>query len=119
MSRVKGASAKSRKVAKAIKEAKGFWGSRKNLSRIAQESVDRARKYAYRDRRQRKRQMRRLWITRINAAARLNDMTYSRLVAGLKAAEIEIDRKILADLAVKDPANFSRLAAEAKQALEA
>ncbi len=119
MSRVKGASAKGRRIKKARKAAKGFWGSRKNLSRVTQESVDRARQFAYRDRRQRKRQMRRLWITRINAAARQNGLTYSRMVAGLKAAQIDIDRKVLADLAVTDPRGFASLVEAAKQALEA
>lgn len=117
MSRVKGASARGRRLRKVQKEAKGYWGSRKNLSRIAQESVDRGRKYAYRDRRDRKRQMRRLWISRINAAARQNELNYSLLIAGLKAARIDVDRKILADLAVADPQAFTRLAREAKEAL--
>ncbi|MBW2617960.1 MAG: 50S ribosomal protein L20 [Deltaproteobacteria bacterium] len=119
MSRVKGASAKSRRIKKVLKEAKGYWGSRKNLSRIAQETVDRGRQFAYRDRRQRKRQMRRLWISRINAAARQNELNYSRLITGLKAAGIGVDRKILADLAVTDPQAFSHLAREAKDALAA
>ena len=119
MSRVKGAQAKSRRIKKVLKEAKGYWGSRKNLSRIAQETVDRGRQFAYRDRRQRKRQMRRLWISRINAAARQNELNYSRLITGLKAAGIGVDRKILADLAVTDPQAFSRLAREAKDALAA
>lgn len=118
MPRVKGASAKGRRIEKAKKTAKGYWGSRKNLSRVTQESVDRALQFAYRDRRQRKRQMRRLWITRINAAARLNSMTYSTLIAGLKKAAIDVDRKVLADLAITDPAGFASLASEAKQALE-
>jgi len=119
MPRVKGASAKRRRIEKIHKAAKGFWGSRKNLSRMTQESVDRARKYAYRDRRQRKREMRRLWIVRINAAARANEMSYSRFMAGLKAANIEMDRKVLADLAAADPKAFSQLAGLARQALGA
>ena len=119
MPRVSGASAKSRRIKKARKAAKGYWGSRKNLSRVMQESVDRGRQFAYRDRRQKKRQMRRLWITRINAAARLNEMSYSRFMAGLKAAGVEVDRKILADLAITDPAGFTALAEAAKKALAA
>ncbi|MBW1713428.1 MAG: 50S ribosomal protein L20 [Deltaproteobacteria bacterium] len=117
MPRVSGASAKRQRLNKVRKSAKGFWGSRKNLNRITQESVDRARQFAYRDRRQRKRQMRRLWIVRINAAARLNEISYSRLMAGLKTAGVEIDRKVLADLAISDPDGFGRLAETAKQAL--
>lgn len=119
MPRVKGASAKGRRIEKARKAAKGFWGSRRNLSRVTQESVDRALQFQYRDRRQRKRQMRRLWITRINAAARINGMNYSNLVAGLKKADIQVDRKVLADLAITDPAAFAGLAEAARQALEA
>ncbi len=119
MPRVSGAAAKSRRLNKVRKRAKGFWGSRKNLNRITQESVDRALQFAYRDRRQKKRQMRRLWIVRINAAARLNDLSYSKLMSGLKRAEIKVDRKILADLAVTEPAGFASLAEKAKQALNA
>ena len=117
MPRVKGASAKSSRLKKVHKATKGFWGSRRNLSRVAQETLDRSRQFAYRDRRQKKRQMRRLWITRINAAARLNGISYSHLIAGLKAAEIEIDRKVLADLAITDPAGFKSLAEAAREAL--
>ena len=119
MPRVRGASTKNRRLSKVRKAAKGYWGSRKNLNRITQESGDRALQFAYRDRRQRKRQMRRLWIIRINAAARQNDLSYSRLMAGLKKAEVAVDRKILADLAVTDPAAFTNLAQKAKQALGA
>ncbi len=117
MPRVSGASAKSRRLSKVRKQAKGFWGSRKNLNRVAQETVDRSLQFAYRDRRQKKRQMRRLWIVRINAAARLNDLSYSRLMNGLKKADITVDRKVLADLAVTEPAGFAQLAEKAKQAL--
>lgn len=119
MPRVKGASSKRRRLEKVHKLAKGYWGARKNLSRVTQESVDRALQFAYRDRRQRKRQMRSLWISRINAAARENNLSYSRLIAGLKAAKIELNRKVLADLAITDPAAFSRLAEQARQALGA
>ena len=119
MPRVKGASSKRRRHDKVLKAAKGFWGARKNLSRITQETVDRARQFAYRDRRVRKREMRALWIVRINAAARLCGLSYSRLMAGLKAAQVEIDRKVLADLAATDHASFAQLAEKAKQALAA
>ena len=119
MSRVKGASAKRKRLEKVRKQSKGFWGARGDWNRVAQESVDRALKFAYRDRRQRKRQMRRLWITRINAAARINGLSYSKLMNGLKSAEIDIDRKMLAELAVSDPAAFTALAEKAKQALSA
>lgn len=119
MPRVKGASSKRRRLDKVLKEAKGYWGKRKNWKRMAQETVDRALKFAYRDRRQRKRDMRSLWIIRINAAARLNGLSYSRLMAGLKLANVDIDRKILADLAATDPGSFGRLAETAKQALGA
>jgi large subunit ribosomal protein L20 len=117
MPRVSGASAKRRRLEKVHKLSKGFWNARKNLSRVTQESVDRALVFAYRDRRVRKREMRALWIARINAAARLNDLSYSRLMAGLKAAGVAVDRKVLADLAVTDPAGFASLAQTAKTAL--
>jgi large subunit ribosomal protein L20 len=100
-----------------MKGAKGFYGGRKNQTRIGREAVDRALAYAYRDRRNRKRDFRRLWITRINAAARLNGLSYSALINGLKKARIEIDRKMLADLAVHDAASFAKLATVAKNAL--
>ena len=89
--------------------AKGFFGARSRLLRTATEAVDRAMKYAYRDRRVRKRDFRKLWIARINAAARLNGVTYSRLIDGIKKANIDIDRKMLADLAVHDPKGFSQI----------
>lgn len=102
---------------KYLKRAKGFVGGKGNQYRQARETVDRALAYAYRDRRNKKREFRRLWITRINAAARLNGMSYSTLMNGLKRAEIEIDRKMLADLAVADAGAFSKLADAAKAAL--
>ena len=103
-----------RRRKKVLKLAKGYWGGRSRLFRTAQEAVDRAQRYAYRDRRTRKRDLRRLWITRINAAARLNGLSYSQLIYGLGRAGVEINRKILADLAVRDPEAFAAVAAEAK-----
>ncbi len=96
-----------------LKLAKGYRGGRSKLFRTAADAVDKALQYAYRDRRTRKRDFRRLWIARINAAARLNDLSYSRFISGLKKAGVEIDRKILAELAVSDPKAFSHLAAMA------
>jgi large subunit ribosomal protein L20 len=106
--------ASRRRRKKVLKQAKGYWGGRSRLFRTAREAVDRAQKYAYRDRRTRKRDMRRLWIARINAAARLNGLSYSQLIYGLGRAGIEINRKILADLAVRDPEAFAAVAEEAK-----
>ncbi len=102
---------------KVIKQAKGYYGRRKNVFRVATQAVTKAGQYAYRDRRQRKRQFRALWIARINAAARECGLSYSRLINGLKKAAIEVDRKVLADLAVHDPAAFSALAEKAKASL--
>jgi large subunit ribosomal protein L20 len=118
MARVKGGvSAKKRH--KAIKaKAKGYYGNRSRTYRSANEAVMHAGKYAFRDRRARKGQMRRLWIQRINAACRLNDTTYSRFISGLKAAEVEVDRKILADLAVRDAEAFTALVEVANSASE-
>ena len=98
MPRVNHAVATKKRKKKVLKLAKGYWGGRSRLFRTAQEAVDRAQAYAYRDRRQRKRDFRRLWISRINAAARLNGVSYSQLVHGLDKAGIDINRKILADL---------------------
>jgi large subunit ribosomal protein L20 len=98
---------------KVLKAAKGYRGGHSKIFKTASISVDRARRYAYRDRRSRKRDFRKLWITRINAAARENGLTYSRLMDGLHKAGIEIDRKILAEMAVNDPAVFSRVASMA------
>ena len=95
---------------KVLKLARGFRGGRSKLIRTAADSVDKALMYAYRDRRVRKRDFRRLWIARINAAARMNDMSYSRFIHGLKQAGVELDRKVLAELAVSDPAGFSQIA---------
>jgi len=102
-----------RRRKKVLKLAKGFVGGRSKLFRTAADSVDKALMYAYRDRKARKRDFRKLWIARINAGARMNDISYSKFIHGLKQAEIEIDRKILAELAVSDPGAFSQLAATA------
>lgn len=99
---------------KVLKLAKGYRGARSKLFRSATEAVDRALNYAFRDRRVKKRDFRALWITRINAAARINGLSYSKLVHGLKTARVEIDRKVLADLALSDPAGFTELASLAK-----
>lgn len=101
---------------KILDRAEGMSGSRKELFKVANEAVMHSLAYQYRDRRTRKRDMRRLWIARINAAARLNGMTYSTFTFGLKAAGVEIDRKVLADMAVKDQANFTRLVDMARTA---
>ncbi|MDT8421209.1 MAG: 50S ribosomal protein L20 [Desulfuromonadales bacterium] len=103
---------------KVLKLAKGYRGARSKLFRSATEAVDRALNYAYRDRRVRKRDFRALWIARINAAARENGISYSRLIHGLKKAEVALDRKIMADLAVNDPAGFSAIAETAKGQLQ-
>jgi len=97
--------------------AKGYYGRRKNVFRVAKQAVIKAGQYAYRDRRQRKRQFRALWIARINAAARECGLSYSRMIDGLKKAQVEIDRKVLADIAVADKAGFAALAEKAKAAL--
>jgi large subunit ribosomal protein L20 len=100
---------------KVLKLAKGFRGGHSKLFRTAADTVDRALQYAYRDRRQRKRDFRRLWIARINAAARMNDLSYSKLIHGLKKAGVQLDRKVLAELALSDPSGFSQIAALAGQ----
>jgi large subunit ribosomal protein L20 len=104
---------------KVLDKAKGYYGARSKVFRVAKQAVTKAGQYAYRDRRQRKRQFRALWIARINAAARDNGMSYSRLIDGLNKANIEVDRKVLADLAVFDAAGFSALAEKAKASLSA
>ena len=119
MARVKrGVTAKARHK-KVLKQAKGYYGARRKVYRVAKQAVIKAGQYAYRDRRTRKRQFRRLWIVRINAAARQFDLSYSRFMDGLNKAEIEIDRKVLADLAVHDIAAFGVLAEKAKASLAA
>ena len=102
---------------KIMQAAKGARGGRSKLYKSAKETVERGLRFAYRDRRRRKRDFRRLWIVRINAAARLHDLSYNRLIAGLKKADIEVYRKMLADLAVHDPAAFGELAEVAKKSL--
>jgi large subunit ribosomal protein L20 len=102
---------------KILKQAKGYYGARSRVFRVAKQAVIKAGQYAYRDRRQRKRQFRALWIARINAAARINGLSYSRFIAGLKKANIEIDRKVLADLAVHQQAAFAAVVEKAKAAL--
>lgn len=117
MARVKrGVQARARHK-KVLKEAKGYYGSRSKVFRVAKQAVTKAAQYSYRDRRQRKRQFRRLWIVRINAAAREFGLSYSRFMDGLNKAEIEVDRKVLADLAVHDRAAFGALAEKAKASL--
>lgn len=117
MSRVKrGVNARARHK-KVIEQAKGYRGRRKNVYRVATQAVTKAGQYAYRDRRNRKREFRALWILRINAAARECGLSYSRFIAGLKKASIEIDRKVLADLAVHDKQAFGQLAEQAKASL--
>ena len=118
MARVKrGVTAKARHK-KVLGKAKGYYGARSKLYKTAKQAVIKAGQYAYRDRRQRKRQFRSLWITRINAASRLHGLSYSRLINGLHKANIEVDRKVLADIAVHDPEGFGAIAEAAKAGLE-
>lgn len=119
MARVKRGNKRLLKRKKILKLSSGFWGTKSNAHRMAKQAVDKALAYAYRDRRQKKRQLRSLWIVRINAAARLHGLSYSRLIAGLKAAGSSLDRKVLADIAVTDPTGFAGLAEMAKSALGA
>lgn len=118
MPRVKRGVTAHAKHKKVISQAKGYYGARKNVFRVAVQAVTKAGQYAYRDRRQRKRQFRSLWIARINAAARECGLSYSRMINGLKKAEIEIDRKVLADMAVFDKPTFALLADQAKANLQ-
>ena len=106
-----------RRRKKVLKLAKGFRGGRSKLFRTAADAVDKALMYAYRDRRTRKRDFRRLWIARINAASRMNNLSYSKFIHGLKLAKVELDRKILAELAISDPSSFSKIAGLAAQHL--
>ena len=117
MARVKRGVIARRRHNKVLKQAKGYYGARSKVFRVAKQAVIKAGQYAYRDRRTKKRQFRRLWIARINAAARMNGLTYSRFINGLNRAEIAIDRKVLADIAVHDAAAFSAIAEKAKAAL--
>ena len=118
MPRVKSSVQHKKKRAKVLDRAKGYTGARSRRYRAAREQVMGSMSYAYRDRRARKGEFRRLWITRINAAARQNGTTYSQLMAGLKAAEIEVDRKMLADMAVRDPKAFAELVKAADDATQ-
>ena len=118
MPRVKGSFVTRQRRKKILKLAKGYYGAKHLLYKTAKEQVMHSLKYAYRDRRRRKRDFRKLWITRINAAARMNEMSYSRLINGLKLANIEINRKMLADIAVNDAKGFSALCKQAQKALE-
>ncbi|MFQ6069385.1 MAG: 50S ribosomal protein L20 [Candidatus Aminicenantales bacterium] len=115
MPRVKRGPRKKQRRAKILKLAKGYWGARSHNYRTAKEAVERALLYAYRDRRRRKRDMRRLWIIRIKAAAEANGVSYNRFIHGLHALNIQLDRKILADLAVNSPQTFLRLAQKVKE----
>ena len=117
MPRVKRGVVARRRHKKILKQAKGYYGARSRVFRVAKQAVTKAAQYAYRDRRQRKRQFRALWITRINAASRANGLSYSRLIAGLKEANVILDRRVLADLAVHDKAAFTKVVETAKSAL--
>lgn len=117
MARVKDGTVTRKRRKRMLKLAKGYYGSKHTLFKTAKEQVMNSYNYAYRDRRQKKRDFRKLWIARINAAARMNGLSYSKLMHGLKVAGIEINRKMLADLAVTDAAAFTALAEEAKKAL--
>lgn len=117
MARVKRGVIAHRRHKKILKLAKGYYGARSRVFRVAKQAVTKAGQYAYRDRRQRKRQFRSLWITRINAQSRVNGMTYSQFIAGLKRAQIQLDRRVLADLAVHDKPAFAAVVAQAKAAL--
>ena len=115
MARVKRSASRRDRRRKVLKAASGFWGTKSKLYRSAKEAVDRALRFAARDRRVRKRDFRALWIVRISAAAKLNGISYSKLIHGLKESGIDLDRKILADLAVRDPETFAKLAERAKE----
>ena len=118
MPRVKGSFVTRNRRKKTLKLAKGYFGAKHVLYKTAKEQVMHSFKYAYRDRRRKKRDFRKLWISRINAAARMNELSYSRLINGLKKANIEVNRKILADLAVQDAKGFTDLCKQAKKALK-
>ncbi len=118
MPRVKRGPRRAQRRKKILKQAKGYYGTRSRSHRIAKQAVDRAGQFAYRDRRNKKRNFRALWIVRINAAARQNGMSYNRLMEGLKKAGIDINRKMLADLAVRDPKAFAQVVETAQSALE-
>jgi large subunit ribosomal protein L20 len=115
MARVTGSVARNRRKKKTLKEARGQFGARSKLYRTAKNAVERGWAYSYRDRRRRKRDFRRLWIARINAATREHDLSYSRFISGLRKAGVELNRKVLADLAVREPEAFAELARIAKE----
>ena len=117
MPRVKRGVVANRRHKKILKQAKGYYGARSLIFRVAKQAVTKAGQYAYRDRRQRKRQFRALWITRINAQSRANGLSYSRLINGLKKADVQLDRRVLADLAVHDKPAFAAIVEQAKAAL--
>jgi large subunit ribosomal protein L20 len=119
MPRVKRSVHARKKRRKVLGEAKGYWGLKKSNYTYAKEQVERSLAYAYRDRKVRKREFRKLWIMRINAGARAHGLSYNQFMHGLKAANVELDRKVLADLAVSDPAAFGVVAEQAKAALQA
>jgi len=118
MARVKGGPRAHARHTKVVKNAKGYYGRRKNCFRTAVQAVEKAGQYAYRDRRVKKRDFRKLWIQRINAAARLHDMKYSTFMHGLKLAEIELDRKVLSDIAIREPEQFAAIAKASAAALK-
>ncbi|MDE1548644.1 50S ribosomal protein L20 [Jeotgalibaca caeni] len=117
MPRVKGGTVTRRRRKKVLKLAKGYYGAKHKLFKVAKQQVMKSNMYAYRDRRQKKRNFRKLWIARINAAARMNGLSYSKLIHGMKVSGNEMNRKMLADLAVTDPAAFTAIAEQAKAAL--
>ena len=118
MARVKGGTVTRRRRKRVLKLAKGYYGAKHALFKTAKQQVIKSGQYAYRDRKQKKREFRKLWIARINAAARLNDISYSKLMHGLKLAEIEVNRKMLADLAIHDAQAFTQITEQAKAALK-
>lgn len=117
MARIKRSAMRQKRHRRVIKEAKGYFGRKKSNFKIAHEQVMKSGQYAFRDRRQKKRDFRRLWIVRISAACDANDIKYARFIAGLKSAGIQLDRKILSEIAISDPVAFSKLAQQAKAAL--
>ncbi|MCM3739895.1 50S ribosomal protein L20 [Oceanobacillus luteolus] len=117
MARVKGGTVTRKRRKRVLKLAKGYYGSKGNLFKVAKQQVMKSGQYAYRDRRQKKRDFRKLWIARINAAARMNDISYSKLMHGLKLAGIDINRKMLSELAISDAQAFTQLTDKAKEAL--
>jgi large subunit ribosomal protein L20 len=119
MARVKRGVTSHAKHKKVLDQAKGFYGRRKNTIRIAKQAVEKSMQYAYRDRKNRKRTFRALWIQRLNAAAREHGLTYSRLIDGLAKAGVEVDRKVLSDIAIREPEAFAAIIAQAKAALPA